>query len=131
MVDAVNNNNNRNAVYTAAGAGVGLAAGAGYGAWLSKPLLKGDAPSDAFVKRYYDNDAKDTIAKAGEDAKKTLTESPTYKAAGDDVTKLTDIIKGNAEKYGLKAEVDADGKVTKELDKVIEEFVGKMQKLMN
>lgn len=123
MVDAVNNNNNRNTVLTTAGAGVGLAAGAGYGAWLSKPLLDGDAPSDAFVRRYYDNDAKSGIAKAAEDAKKALTESATYKGA-DDVTKLTDLIKGNAEKFGLKEEVDADGKVTKSLDDVVKDFVG-------
>lgn len=125
MVDAVNNNNNRNAVLTTAGAGVGLAAGAGYGAWLSKPLLDGDAPSDAFVRRYYDNDAKTGIAKAAEEAKKTLTESPTYKAAGDDVVKLSALIKDNAKDFGLKAELDADGKVTKSLDDVIKDFVGK------
>lgn len=70
------------------------------------------------------NDAKDTIAKAGEDAKKPLTESPTYKAACEDVTKLTDIIKGNAKSYGLEAEMNADGTVKKSLDDVVKEFVG-------
>lgn len=114
MVDAVNNNNS--AVYTGIGAGVGLLGGAAYGGHFSKPLLKGDAPSDAFVRRYYDNDAKAQIAKAGEDAKKALTESDTYKAA-DDVTKLSDMIKGSAESYGIKAEAD-------KLDEAVKEFVG-------
>lgn len=123
MVDAVNNNNNT-AIYTGIGTVAGAAAGAGYGGWMSKPLLNKEDPSDAFVRRYYDNDAKDTIAKAGEDAKKALTESPTYKAAGEDVTKLTDIIKGNAKSYGLEAEMNADGTVKKSLDDVVKEFVG-------
>lgn len=68
MVDAINNN--RDAVYTGIGAAAGLAAGGAYGGWLSKPLLKGDAPSDAFVKRYYDNSMKD----AAETAKKEVQE---------------------------------------------------------
>ena len=68
MVDAINNN--RDAVYTGIGAGVGAVAGAGYGAWLSKPLLKDDAPSDAFVRRFYDNDVKN----AAETAKKEVQE---------------------------------------------------------
>ena len=123
MVDAVNNNNNT-AIYTGIGTVAGAATGAGYGGWMSKPLLKGDAPSDAFVRRYYDNDAKDTIAKAGEDAKNALTESPTYKAASDDVTKLTNIIKGNAKSFGLEAEMNSDGTVKKSLDDVVNEFVG-------
>lgn len=122
MVDAVNNNNNT-AIYTGIGTVAGAAAGAGYGGWMSKPLLNGDAPSDAFVRRYYDNDAKDTIAKAGEDAKKALTEDATYKSA-DKVENLKTILKNQAEEFGLKAELDADGKETKSLDKVIEEFVG-------
>lgn len=124
MVDAVNNNSNRNTVLTTAGAGVGLAAGAGYGAWLSKPLLDGDAPSDAFVRRFYDNDAKSGIAKAAEDAKKALTDSKAYKDA-DDVAKLTNLVKDKASDFGLKAEFDADGNVTKSLDDVVKEFIGK------
>ena len=115
MVDAVNNNNS--AVYTGIGAGVGVLAGGAYGGHFSKPLLKGDAPSDAFVRRYYDNDAKAQIAKAGEDAKKALTESNTYKAA-DDVNKLSDMIKGNAAKFGIKAE---EGKT---IEDAVKDFVG-------
>lgn len=115
MVDAVNNNNS--AVYTGIGAGVGVLAGGAYGGHFSKPLLKGDAPSDAFVRRYYDNDAKAQIAKAGEDAKKALTESNTYKAA-DDITKLSDMIKGNAAKFGIKAE---EGKT---IEDAVKDFVG-------
>ncbi len=115
MVGAVNNNNS--AVYTGIGAGVGVLAGGAYGGHFSKPLLKGDAPSDAFVRRYYDNDAKAQIAKAGEDAKKALTESNTYKAA-DDVNKLSDMIKGNAAKFGIKAE---EGKT---IEDAVKDFVG-------
>ena len=100
MVDAVNNNNS--AVYTGIGAGVGLVGGAAYGARFSKPLLKGDAPSDAFVRRYYDNDAKAQIAKAGEDAKKALLDIDGYKDA-DDVTKLSSIVKDAAK---LKAKME-------------------------
>lgn len=122
MVDAVNNNNNT-AIYTGIGTVAGAAAGAGYGGWMSKPLLNGDAPSDAFVRRYYDNDAKDTIAKAGEDAKKALTNDAAYSSA-DKVEDLKTILKNQAEEFGLKAELDADGKETKSLDRVIEEFVG-------
>lgn len=123
MVDAVNNNNNTT-IYTGIGTVAGAAAGAGYGGWMSKPLLNGEAPSDAFVRRYYDNDVKDSIVKAGEDAKKNLTESKAYKDAGNNVDQLKTIINDNAKTFGLKAEVDADGKETKSLDKVIEEFVG-------
>ena len=122
MVDAVNNNINT-AVYTGIGTVAGAAAGAGYGGWMSKPLLNGDAPSDAFVRRYYDNDAKDTIAKAGKDAKIALTNDAAYSSA-DKVEDLKTILKNQAEEFGLKAELDADGKETKSLDKVIEEFVG-------
>ncbi len=116
MVDAVNNN--RDAVYTGIGAGVGAVAGGAYGGWLSKPLLKGDAPSDAFVKRYYDNSAKD----AAEAAKKALIESDAYKNAGEDVTKLTGIVKANPEKFGVKAE---EGK---NLDDAVNAFVGENPK---
>ena len=116
MVDAINNN--RDAVYTGIGAGVGAVAGAGYGAWLSKPLLKGDAPSDAFVRRVYDNDVKN----AAETAKKEFIESATYKAAGDDVTKLSEIVKGNHQKFGVKVE---DGKT---LDDAVNAFVGENPK---
>ncbi len=113
MVDAVNNNNS--AVYTGIGAGVGLVGGAAYGARFSKPLLKGDAPSDAFVRRYYDNDAKAQIAKAGEDAKKALLDIDGYKDA-DDVTKLSSIVKENAAEFGIKADAD-------KLDEAVAEFV--------
>ena len=116
MVDAVNNN--RDAVYTGIGAGVGAVAGGAYGGWLSKPLLKGDAPSDAFVKRYYDNSAKD----AAEAAKKALIESDAYKNAGEDVAKLTGIVKANPEKFGVKVE---DGK---NLDDAVNAFVGENPK---
>ena len=116
MVDAVNNN--RDAVYTGIGAGVGAVAGGAYGGWLSKPLLKGDAPSDAFVKRYYDNSAKD----AAEAAKKALIESDAYKNAGEDVAKLTDIVKANPEKFGVKAE---EGKT---IDDAVNAFVGEEPK---
>ena len=116
MVDAINNN--RDAVYTGIGAGVGALAGAGYGAWLSKPLLKGDAPSDAFVRRFYDNDVKN----AAETAKKEFIESATYKAAGEDVTKLSDIVKGNPAKFGIKAE---EGK---SIDDAVKAFVGENPK---
>ena len=116
MVDAVNNN--RDAVYTGIGAGVGAVAGGAYGGWLSKPLLKGDAPSDAFVKRYYDNSAKD----AAEAAKKALIESDAYKKAGDDVAKLTGIVKANPEKFGVKAE---EGKT---IEDAVKAFVGEEPK---
>ena len=116
MVDAVNNN--RDAVYTGIGAGVGVVAGGAYGGWLSKPLLKGDAPSDAFVRRYYDNSAKD----AAEAAKKALIESDAYKNAGEDVAKLTDIVKANPEKFGVKAE---EGKT---IDDAVKAFVGEEPK---
>ena len=116
MVDAVNNN--RDAVYTGIGAGVGAVAGGAYGGWLSKPLLKGDAPSDAFVKRYYDNSAKD----AAEAAKKALIESDAYKNAGEDVAKLTGIVKANPEKFGVKAE---EGKT---IDDAVNAFVGEEPK---
>ena len=114
MVDAVNNNNS--AVYTGIGAGVGLVGGAAYGARFSKPLLKGDAPSDAFVRRYYDNDAKAQIVKAGEDAKKALLDIDGYKDA--DVTKLSSIVKENAAEFGIKAE---EGK---NIEDAVKEFVG-------
>lgn len=116
MVDAINNN--RDAVYTGIGAGVGALAGAGYGAWLSKPLLKGDAPSDAFVRRFYDNNVKN----AAETAKKEFIESATYKAAGEDVTKLSDIVKGSPAKFGIKAE---EGK---SIDDAVKAFVGENPK---
>ncbi len=116
MVDAVNNN--RDAVYTGIGAGVGAVAGGAYGGWLSKPLLKGDAPSDAFVKRYYDNSAKD----AAEAAKKALIESDAYKNAGDDIDKLKNIVKADPGKFGVKAE---DGKT---IDDAINAFVGENPK---
>ena len=116
MVDAVNNN--RDAVYTGIGAGVGAVAGGAYGGWLSKPLLKGDAPSDAFVKRYYDNSAKD----AAEAAKKALIESDAYKDAGEDVDKLKNIIKSTPDKFGVKAE---EGKT---IDDAINAFAGENPK---
>lgn len=116
MVDAVNNN--RDAVYTGIGAGVGVVAGGAYGGWLSKPLLNGDAPSDAFVRRYYDNSAKD----AAEAAKKAFIESDAYKNAGEDVAKLTDIVKADPKKFGVKAE---EGKT---IDDAINAFVGENPK---
>lgn len=90
MVDAINNN--RDAVYTGIGAAAGLAAGGAYGAWLSKPLLKNDAPSDAFVKRYYDNSMKN----AAETAKKEVQEL--YKSIQKTADLKTD---GIAKKLGL------------------------------
>lgn len=90
MVDAINNN--RDAVYTGIGAGVGAVAGAGYGAWLSKPLLKDDAPSDAFVRRFYDNDVKN----AAETAKKEVQDL--YKEIKETKNLKTEAI---AEKLGL------------------------------
>lgn len=114
MVDAVNNNNS--AVYTGIGTGVGLLAGGAYGGHFSKPLLKGDAPSDAFVRRYYDNDAKAQIAKAGEDAKKALLAIDGYKDA-DNVNKLSEIVKNKAAEFGIKADAD-------KLDDAVNEFVG-------
>ncbi len=122
MVDAVNNNN-RNTAYAAVGTAAGLAAGAGYGAWLSKPLLKDDAPSDAFVRRVHDNTARANVAKAGENAKKALTEADAYKQA-DNLDKIKAVVTEQAEKLGLKPEVDADGKETKSLAKVVEEYIG-------
>ena len=115
MVDAVNNNNS--AVYTGIGAGVGLVAGGAYGGHFSKPLLKGDAPSDAFVRRYYDNDAKAQIAKAGEDAKEALSKLKEYTEAkdADDLVKYLNE-EGNAAKFGIKAE---EGK----LEDAVAEFV--------
>ncbi len=98
MVDAVNNN--RDAVYTGIGAGVGAVAGGAYGGWLSKPLLSKDAPSDAFVRRYYDNSAKD----AAEAAKKAFKESFGEK----DVDDLKDELKTNPKKYGIEFAPGAD-----------------------
>lgn len=112
MVDAVNNS----AVYTGIGAGVGLLGGAAYGGHFSKPLLKGDAPSDAFVRRYYDVDAKAQIAKAGEDAKKALLDIEGYKDA--DVAKLSEIVKNKAAEFGIKAE---EGKT---IEEAVNDFVG-------
>lgn len=112
MVNAVGNDN-RNAVYTAAGAGAGLLAGGAYG--YTKSLLKDDAPTDTFVKSYLKNDAKNGI----ENAKKTFEE--TFKDS--DVAALKTELKDNAAKYGLAEVKDADGKVTKNLDAVVEEFV--------
>lgn len=86
MVDAINNN--RDAVYTGIGAGVGAVAGAGYGAWLSKPLLKDDAPSDAFVRRFYDNDVKnaaETAKKEVQELYKNITETKNLKT--EDIAK--------------------------------------------
>lgn len=97
MVDAVNNN--RDAVYTGIGAGVGAVAGGAYGGWLSKPLLSKDAPSDAFVKRYYDNSAKD----AAEAAKKAFKESFGEK----DVNDLKSELKTNPKKYGIEFAANA------------------------
>ena len=97
MVDAINNN--RDAVYTGIGAAAGLAAGGAYGGWLSKPLLKGDAPSDAFVKRYYDSSAKD----AAEAAKKAFKES----FGETEVDDLKDELKTNPKKYGIEFASDA------------------------
>ena len=101
MVDAINNN--RDAVYTGIGAGVGAVAGAGYGAWLSKPLLKGDAPSDAFVRRVYDNDVKN----AAETAKKEVQDLYKNITAIKDL-KTEDIAKklGLAVVEGKEAETD-------------------------
>ena len=104
MVNAVGQNDNRNTVYTAAGAGLGAIGGGAYG--YTKSLLKNDAPNDSFTRRAYDYSAKDAIKKAGEDATKALTEEATYKAAGEDVAKLKDVLKAQADKFGLKAEVD-------------------------
>lgn len=113
MVDAINNN--RDAVYTGIGAGVGAVAGAGYGAWLSKPLLKGDAPSDAFVRRFYDNDVKNAAETAGENAKKA------FEAFKDsDVDALKAELEANPEKYGIKIEAGADktAKINEYTDKL-------------
>lgn len=98
MVDAVNNN--RDAVYTGIGAGVGAVAGGAYGGWLSKPLLSKDAPSDAFVRRYYDNSAKD----AAEAAKKAFKESFGEK----EVEALKNELKTNPKKYGIEFAPGAD-----------------------
>lgn len=113
MVDAINNN--RDAVYTGIGAGVGAVAGAGYGAWLSKPLLKDDAPSDAFVRRFYDNDVKNAAETAGENAKKA------FEAFKDsDVDALKAELDANPEKYGIKIEAGADkaAKINEYTDKL-------------
>ena len=113
MVDAINNN--RDAVYTGIGAGVGAVAGAGYGAWLSKPLLKDDAPSDAFVRRFYDNDVKTAAETAGENAKKA------FEAFKDsDVDALKAELDANPEKYGIKIEAGADkaAKINEYTDKL-------------
>lgn len=121
MVNAVGQNDNRNTVYTAAGAGLGAIGAGAYG--YTKSLLNGDAPNDAFVRRAFDNTAKDEIANAGKAAKEAFQKEANYTAAGDDVAKLKNVLKSQADKFGLKAEIDADGKETKTLDKVIEEFV--------
>lgn len=113
MVDAINNN--RDAVYTGIGAGVGAVAGAGYGAWLSKPLLKDDAPSDAFVRRFYDNNVKTAAETAGENAKKA------FEAFKDsDVAALKAELDANPEKYGIKIEAGADkaAKINEYTDKL-------------
>ncbi len=115
MVDAINNN--RDAVYTGIGAGVGAVAGAGYGAWLSKPLLKDDAPSDAFVRRFYDNDVKNAAETAGENAKKAFE---AFKDSEVDALKAE--LDANPEKYGIKIETGAD-KAAK-----INEYVDKLDK---
>ena len=113
MVDAVQNNN-RNTVYTAAGLGAGALAG---GAWgYTRPLLKDNAPTDAFVRTYVKNDVGTQI-----DAAKKEIFSDKFKDA--DVAALKKELKDNAAKYGLaEVKADADGKGAKSLDEVIEEF---------
>lgn len=102
-VDAVNNK--RDTINTGISTGVGVLAGGLYGAKFSKPLLKGDAPSDAFVRRYYDNDAKAQIAKAGEIAKKGFAGA---NLSGKD--ELVNELKQAPQDYGIKAE-DVDNYV--------------------
>ncbi len=102
-VDAVNNK--RDTINTGISTGVGVLAGGLYGAKFSKPLLKGDAPSDAFVRRYYDNDAKAQIAKAGEIAKKEFAGA---NLSGKD--ELVNELKQAPQDYGIKAE-DVDNYV--------------------
>ena len=100
MVDAVNNN--RDAVYTGIGAGAGLLAGGAYGGYTA--LLKKDAPSDAFVRTYYDNDVKDQIAKAGAEAKKAFA---TLIGEANDADALKGKITAeNAGKFGIEFEDD-------------------------
>ena len=138
MVDAINNN--RDAVYTGIGAGVGALAGAGYGAWLSKPLLKGDAPSDAFVRRFYDNDVKnaaETAKKEVQDLYKEIKETKNLKT--EDIAKKLGlaVVEGQenttdiAQKYkwdDVFADTDNIETAKGKIDKVVAENATKGQK---
>lgn len=104
MVDAVNNNNNnRTTYYTLGGLGVGAAAGAAYSDFVSKPLLKGDAPSDAFVRTLHDKQAKSAVETAEKTAKDAVAKFTT-------VDEMKAEIKANASKYGL-AEIKGEAAV--------------------
>ena len=69
----------------------------------------------AMAKAVYDNLKSST-------PKKEFIESATYKAAGDDVTKLSEIVKGTPQKFGVKVE---DGK---NIDDAVNAFVGENPK---
>lgn len=133
MVDAVNNNNNnRTTYYTLGGLGVGAAAGGAYSDFVSKPLLKGDAPSDAFVRTLHDKQAKSAVETAEKTAKDAVA------ALGEkNVADLTTEIKANASKYGL-AEIKGEAAVVasegvaakpavaaKSLDNVVADYLKK------
>ena len=121
MVDSVQNNGTNNtALYTALGAGVGAVGGAAYGKYLTKPYLKDNAPSDQFIRTAHDTLNDSNAAKAGEKAKETAKTALKDK----EIDALKGELKANAATYGLAEVKDSEGKVTKDLDKVIEEYVG-------
>lgn len=121
MVDSVQNNGTNNtALYTALGAGVGAVGGGAYGKFMTKPYLKDDAPSDAFIRTAHDTLGDAVANEAGETAKKAAETALKDK----ELDALKTELKDNAKTYGLAEVKDSDGKVTKELDKVVEEYIG-------
>lgn len=121
MVDSVQNNGTNNtALYTTTGAVLGAAGGGAAGKWLTKPYLQGDAPSDTFIRTAHDTLAEAKATKNAESLKEAKKEA----IKDMDIDALKNEVKTNAKDYGLVEVKDAEGKVTKTLDKVVEEYIG-------
>lgn len=123
MVDSVQNNGTNNtALYTALGAGVGAVGGGAYGKFMTKPYLKDDAPSDAFIRTAHDTLGDAVANEAGETAKKAAETALKDKDFDALKAELNDVEKAGT--YGLAEVKDADGKVTKKLEDVVSEYIG-------
>lgn len=121
MVDSVQNNGTNNtALYTGLGAGIGAIGGGAYGKFMTKPYLKDDAPSDAFIRTAHDTLSEAAANDAGDAAKKAAETALKDK----ELDALKTELKDNAKTYGLAEVKDSEGKVTKTLDKVVEEYIG-------